>query len=321
MTQKGVSITAEGETARKLQHAHQQHVQILFWRKVGSITSQLIDISGNEEWGGAVVEKPVANLLFFTARNSNGVKYPDLKGYQHNLILFTDNSMFRQWQAEGHNEVLCIRISINFLKRYIPPNTAFDDLNQQIADNLPGILSATHLALTPNISAVINEILACRKKGVYRNFYLQAKVIELLVLQFEQFEHHATTAHKELDVPLYVKKMNLVRDILLDDLNTDLSLKELANKVGTNEFDLKKNFKKVFGNTVFGYLHQYKMERSKQLLLNANNKIATVAELMGYKHATHFTNAFKKYFGYLPNKLKLLLLLPWSELEGLFGLV
>ncbi|RYY33343.1 MAG: AraC family transcriptional regulator, partial [Sphingobacteriaceae bacterium] len=122
-------------------------------------------------------------------------------------------------------------------------------------------------------------------------------------------------------LPMYVEKMNHVRDILLDNLNTELSLKELANQVGTNEFDLKRNFKKVFGNTVFGYLHQHKMEKAKQLLLTANNKVATVAELMGYKYATHFTNAFKKYFGYLPHKLKLLILFPLSDMDSMIPFI
>jgi len=32
--------------------------------------------------------------------------------------------------------------------------------------------------------------------------------------------------------------------------------------------------------------------------------VAETSKKMGYKHATHFTNAFKKYFGFLPNKIK-----------------
>lgn len=324
MTQEGILITTNGESAPEPHYRHQQHLQILFWRKVGSIAGQLIDISCNDDESVSLLKKPAAHLLFFTGQRGDEDApdtYHNLKGYQHNLILFTNNNLFRQWQNEGHSEILYVRIDIDFLKKYLPRNAAFTALNDKIANNLPGILSKVHLPLTPNISAVLNEILSCRKTGLYRNFYLQAKVIELLVLQFEQFEGQLAVTAKPDKLPMYVEKMNHVRDILLDNLNTELSLKELANQVGTNEFDLKRNFKKVFGNTVFGYLHQHKMEKAKQLLLNANNKVATVAELMGYKYATHFTNAFKKYFGYLPHKLKLLILFPLSEMDSMIPFI
>jgi len=55
----------------------------------------------------------------------------------------------------------------------------------------------------------------------------------------------------------------------------------------------------------FGYLHEFRMEKSKEELGVDGTKISDVAQRMGYKHATHFTAAFKKYYGYLPNKMRL----------------
>lgn len=48
---------------------------------------------------------------------------------------------------------------------------------------------------------------------------------------------------------------------------------------------------------------------SYHMLLEGNHKIADVAITSGYKHATHFSSAFKKYFGYLPNKIKMIWLI------------
>jgi AraC-like DNA-binding protein len=63
------------------------------------------------------------------------------------------------------------------------------------------------------------------------------------------------------------------------------------------------------------------MERSKKMLLNDKIKIAEVAEKLGYSHATHFTSAFKKYFGYLPNKLRLLVLIASGCFEEILCLL
>jgi len=46
------------------------------------------------------------------------------------------------------------------------------------------------------------------------------------------------------------------------------------------------------------------MEYAKSLLVENDLSIAEIADKTGYKHATHFTTAFKKYFGFLPNKIK-----------------
>ena len=46
------------------------------------------------------------------------------------------------------------------------------------------------------------------------------------------------------------------------------------------------------------------MQKAKDMLLSEKYQIGEVAEAVGYRHATHFTNAFKKFFGYLPSALK-----------------
>ncbi|MNT78841.1 Helix-turn-helix domain protein [compost metagenome] len=46
------------------------------------------------------------------------------------------------------------------------------------------------------------------------------------------------------------------------------------------------------------------MEKARSILLAKDITVAEIAKKVGYKHATHFTSAFKKYFGYLPNKIK-----------------
>ncbi|WP_256441273.1 helix-turn-helix transcriptional regulator [Chitinophaga sp. HK235] len=71
-----------------------------------------------------------------------------------------------------------------------------------------------------------------------------------------------------------------------------------------NDFKLKKGFKEMFGNTVFGYMNQVRMEKAKLLLLEGKNSIADISFTVGYKNPQHFTAAFKKHFGYLPSELK-----------------
>ncbi len=101
-----------------------------------------------------------------------------------------------------------------------------------------------------------------------------------------------------------VDQMNKVKHILSTRYSEPLTLKEIAHEVGTNEFSLKKNFKILFGRTVFQYWTDLKMGMARRWILDSQLNISEVAEKLGYMHATHFSAAFKKHFGYLPNTLK-----------------
>ena len=71
-----------------------------------------------------------------------------------------------------------------------------------------------------------------------------------------------------------------------------------------NEFKLKKGFKYLFGAPVFAFRKISKMEKAKDLLLNANLSIDEIAFMTGFDHPSNFNKAFKKHFLYTPVELK-----------------
>jgi AraC family transcriptional activator of pyochelin receptor len=79
------------------------------------------------------------------------------------------------------------------------------------------------------------------------------------------------------------------------------SLMELARQVGLNDFKLKMGFRRVFGKTVFGYLHELRMERSRLLLEEGKMNVKEVSYAVGYMDSGRFSDAFKKQFGVRPS--------------------
>lgn len=228
------------------------------------------------------------------------------KPYQHNLLLLPQRKMVMQWQPDVETEIFSINISPEFFFANLPEtHPIYTHFQEGIAEVLPAFLSLRNLPVTPKMISALFEILHCQYSGYHKNLFVKAKVIELLALQFEQYEQLPLPDITSSLKPEDVHKMHLAKEILVENLEAPLSIKDLAHKVGTNEYNLKKYFKEVFGTTVFGYLHEFRMEKSKEELGVDGNKISDVAQRMGYKHATHFTAAFKKYYGYLPNKMRL----------------
>ncbi|WP_339814398.1 AraC family transcriptional regulator [Zunongwangia profunda] len=91
---------------------------------------------------------------------------------------------------------------------------------------------------------------------------------------------------------------------MLNNISDTSSLLELAHRVGTNDFTLKKGFKEVFGTTVFGFWKEAKMEQARHLIAQQGKSVQEVAEALGYSNARHFSTAFKKTYGVSPGSLK-----------------
>ncbi len=97
-----------------------------------------------------------------------------------------------------------------------------------------------------------------------------------------------------------IEKMYLAREILLQHIDSLISIKELSRKVAINECYLKKGFKEVFGLTIYDFYLQQKMEHAKFLLCEEGMTVTDVAALLGYSSISHFSTAFKRQTGLKP---------------------
>ena len=126
-------------------------------------------------------------------------------------------------------------------------------------------------------------------------------------------------------VPGYVPPasgMLSVENLILEANFTDApSLPELSRAISLNEFKLKKGFKSCFETTVKGYITKLRMECAKDLFKNKASNVGEVAYKCGYKDVSHFSAAFKLFYGFTPisfrklNKITKLSFFYWSFLD------
>lgn len=214
-------------------------------------------------------------------------------------IFFIPPSETIIYTISGGTEAISIFLNQEFFLKHLPQDHIF---RQKALSNKLVLGSGNNLLITAKMHTVLHDIIYSEFEGHLKKLYAQAKVIELLSLQLAQSESQLTKVLplKQSDID----KMMLVKDLIHRNLTEPFSLNYLSRAAGTNEQYLKKHFKIVFGNTVFGYILSCKMEKAKEMLLSGGYRIADIAEYTGYKHATHFTSAFKKFFGYLPQQIK-----------------
>ena len=80
------------------------------------------------------------------------------------------------------------------------------------------------------------------------------------------------------------------------------TLKELADEIQLPLNRLKEGFKQIYGDSVFSFLFDYKMERARQMLATGSLNVNEVGLRIGYSTSSHFIAAFKKKFGTTPKK-------------------
>ncbi|MBX2841433.1 MAG: AraC family transcriptional regulator [Flammeovirgaceae bacterium] len=189
----------------------------------------------------------------------------------------------------------------NFIKMAKTCGNLFHRFIKDIEAERPSMLVAGNLPISPSMQMVLFQMMNSSFEDPLRIIYFQAKVYELLTL---------IAGELQLDKPLFSfgkedeDKLYFAKEQLIKNVANPPSLSELAKISGLNEFKLKKGFKEIFGNSVFGYLLDFKLEKAKQLLVNPSLSIGDVAFLTGYKNQGHFTTAFKKKYGVTPNFIK-----------------
>ncbi len=156
--------------------------------------------------------------------------------------------------------------------------------------------------IKPTVSIVLQQIINSNINSSIRNLYVKGKVYELLSLHFQKDENVEGEYCPFLVDEQNVLKIRKAKEIIIERMAEPPSLQELANEIGLNIKKLKEGFKQIYGDTVYSFLFDYKMEHSRRLLESNQYNVNEVGTQVGYSTASHFIAAFKKKFGTTPKK-------------------
>ncbi|MBG49708.1 MAG: hypothetical protein CML05_15580 [Pseudozobellia sp.] len=204
--------------------------------------------------------------------------------------------------CEGRSEVILVDLDKDFFFSVLPQNSFLIDYWRNAKNKRAGYLSQENMTINPVLNLLLNDIQNCGLKEELRQLHIHAKVLELLSSQLELF--NKGNINRISGGSNDREKMQLALEYVTHHYKNPLSLKQLATKVGTNEYTLKKNFKAIYGTTVFGYICELRMEKAKQLLVNKSMTISQISDKVGYRNPQHFSTAFKKRYGICPSELK-----------------
>jgi AraC-like DNA-binding protein len=168
-----------------------------------------------------------------------------------------------------------------------------DNKDKKYYDNKP---------ISPAMAIVLNQMLNYNLHSSIKKLYLKGKAYELLSLYFNRNEDADIEQCPFLVDEQNVLKIRKAKDIIITRMAEPPGLQELANEVGLSLRKLKDGFKQIYGDSVFSFLFDYKMEFARKLLESNQHNVNEVGHKVGYSTSSHFIAAFKKKFGTTPKK-------------------
>ena len=156
--------------------------------------------------------------------------------------------------------------------------------------------------ISPSMAIVLNQLINYNLNQSIKNLYFKGKAYELLSLYFNRSEDANIEQCPFLVDETNVIKIRKAKDIVISRLAEPPSLQELSDEIGLNLKKLKEGFKQIYGDTVFSFLFDYKMEVARKLLESGEHNVNEVGLKVGYSTSSHFIAAFKKKYGTTPKK-------------------
>ncbi|MBZ4034010.1 AraC family transcriptional regulator [Flavobacterium sp. 17A] len=249
-------------------------------------------------------------IMNFTYSGNVETKIDQLEGDKYSKenthnIFYTDNFK-ATFNVPAFTQInyLSIILSKEFYYNIINEDWQLHEkFSKNILNKQSSYLTSKYLPFTPAIQWVTHEIKSCTRQGALKRIYIESKIKELLIYQLEAINLKPPLEEK-IDEEDYNKLLE-AKKILDKDYRNTPTLPELSRLISLNEFKLKKGFKACFGTTVKSYIIKLRMEHAKELFQNKKATVTEAAYKCGYKDVSHFSAAFKSFYGFSPQKFKL----------------
>lgn len=138
--------------------------------------------------------------------------------------------------------------------------------------------------------------------GEVRTLYRNSRALDIMCLTCVAMVEHSGEERLRPQIASR-RRSERVRDFILQNLDRQLSIEEIACAMGASVSSIQRQFKEHFKMTVFEFIRSERLALACAALEQEGISIAQAAYVAGYADPSNFTTAFKRVYG-VPPKLK-----------------
>ncbi len=156
--------------------------------------------------------------------------------------------------------------------------------------------------VTPAIAVILSQIMNYNLHPSIKELYMKGKIYELISLYFNKSGDADVEQCPFLLDEDNVRRIKKAKEIIILRMAEPPSLGDLSDEIGLSLKKLKEGFKQIYGDSVYSFLFDYKMDYARKMLETGEHNVNEVGLKVGYSTASHFIAAFRKKFGTTPKK-------------------
>jgi len=255
--------------------------------------------------------------ITFPSRNNDFPSKLILFRFQ-NIIQATDKTVpKRQINATPSVQIITLGMNTNImipgnirkLEIYIAIDAQYlNSLVQNRQQNriLQAILENTQPLLFeqivyPSLQAVVNEIISESVDDSFQLFFYKVKAEELICRLLIELVKRDETNVYSLNMN-DIQAIYKVKEWMLEHLDKHATIEELAELANMSQSKLKRLFKQIFGNSIFSYFQNYRMQEATRMLKEEKLSVSEVGYQLGFSNLSHFSRIFEEHIGLKPKK-------------------
>ncbi|WP_044202931.1 AraC family transcriptional regulator [Flammeovirga sp. OC4] len=152
---------------------------------------------------------------------------------------------------------------------------------------------------TYEIATAMDQIFEVERDSISYKSVVYSQSIFILGQIFEFLTKRDVNDAKRLD-SFDTERLFAIREFISKDLSQPPSLEEICDEFGISRSKLIRDFKAEFGKPLYQFYTQLRMDESRNMLIHQKKTVTEVAQDLGFKGISKFSDAFKKYYGMSP---------------------
>ena len=136
----------------------------------------------------------------------------------------------------------------------------------------------------------------------YRVLAIRSTVLSLMLLLCKNYSCKSTDIERSDSVAGHIKK---AIEIINDTFTRDISLDDVADKIGVSKYYLSHEFNKYVGYSFVSYINCIRCNKAQELLLETSLPITEISTLCGFRSTSYFAKIFKRLVGILPRSYRI----------------